>query len=150
MTIEVLDSRTSPNAFVPFGLRYHMEPSRPPFNRNDLDTELLPVQLNQLLGWVRDDHITHKLVWPMYYYAEGDCVHYANHGDLSVLEEEDYEEGLVTKGLHLYGEDGYLCTAQPGGFGCQECESSECERVCELEDIVTEFWETIGQGYLAA
>ena len=144
----LLDSRTSPTAFAPFGPRYHMEPSRPPFSRLDLATVLLPVQLNQLLGWVRDDHITHKLDWPLYHYAEGDCVHYTELEGLTEDEQEDREGDLIADGLHLSGEDGYLCTAQPGGFGCQECESSECDRVCELEDMVTEFWETIGLGRL--
>lgn len=115
-------------------------PSLPPMNWSDCATELQPVSLNQVLLRVRAEHMSHKLDWPMYYYAEGDCIHYAGISAADGDESEDYEAQLLADGLHLSGEDGYLCTEQPADFGCQECESSECERVGELESMVEDFW----------
>lgn len=150
MSAEVLDSRTNPEMFPPVGLRFCMEPRRPKFNMYDLTTELIPVQLNQLLGWVHDDHKTHKLTMPLYSYTEGDCIHYADQPQAVIDDNEAYEDALIEKGEHCHGEDGYLCLDSPvAGLGCPECESSECERVGNLDEMVESFWDDIGQGFLS-
>jgi hypothetical protein len=146
---EVLDSRTTPEKFPP-GVRGPSGPDLPRVDYRDTVTVLDPANLRRLLLEVRADHESHHQV-PFYSYVTTDCDHFNGFVPSPLNEDGEHESveemhaRLADQGEHAQG----VCLDEPDGTGCRECESVDCERVCDLEVMAEVFWDTIGQGNLS-
>jgi hypothetical protein len=140
---EILDSRTSPHLFPPVPRLMMYGPNLPQINFYDLTSELLEAQLRIVLHEVRRRATRHVFV-QFYDYAEQSCEQFADLKgvfDEDMLSDRDAE--LIDAGLHSNAEDGPICLDRPGGLGCSECVSEDCERVQRVELEREEFWQAI-------